>query len=103
MLLESDPQKIIHYALTSNDLTAHGARRILMSWIMSLPQEADPAAAAKALAASYAQHLQRMQGPMQNELLELLSSVAENRPPEPRRKRVNARRRRGSARNISKE
>ena len=80
-----DSQKIIHYALTSDDLHNHPPRQILMSWIMDLPQNVDPAAAAKTLIETYSEHPDFMQGEPQKELLTLLYEVSTSDPQKQRR------------------
>ncbi|MEM7291827.1 MAG: hypothetical protein AAF420_00365 [Pseudomonadota bacterium] len=71
-----DPQKVIHYALTSDDLNKHAPRQILMSWIMDLPQNLDTANAAKTLIETYSDHPEFVQGEAQKELLTLLYEVS---------------------------
>ncbi len=94
MLSDADPQKIAHYALTSDDLAAHGARRILMSWVMSLPENTNPATAAKTLIEFYSEHRDRMKGNLQTEFVELLAEVSLADPATQTRRRVSTRRRR---------
>ena len=76
----SDPQKIIHYALTSDDLNRHAPRQILMSWIMDLPENIKPADAANTLIAHYSDHADLVQGEAQKELLTLLYEVSTSNP-----------------------
>ena len=71
-----DPQKIIHYALTSDDLHRHLPRQILMSWIMDLPQDLNTAEAAKTLISVYAEHPEFIHGDPQHELMGLLYEVS---------------------------
>ncbi len=71
-----DPQKIIHYALTSDDLYQHAPRQILMSWIMDLPQNINAAEAAKTLMEVYGEHPEFVHGDPQKELMTLLYEVS---------------------------
>ncbi len=71
-----DPQKIIHYALTSDDLNRHAPRQILMSWIMDLPQDINAANAAKTLIEAYGEHPEFVHGDAQAELMKLLYEVS---------------------------
>ncbi len=89
-----DAQKIIYYALTSDDLHQHAPRQILMSWIMDLPQNLDPAAAAKTLIETYTQHPGLVQGEAQKELLTLLYEVSVSDPKKQKRGHASGRRRR---------
>ncbi|MEM7206589.1 MAG: hypothetical protein AAF434_02080 [Pseudomonadota bacterium] len=75
-----DPQKIIHYALTSDDLNRHAPRQILMSWIMDLPQNLNAAEAAKTLMATYGEHPDFVHGDAQKELMTLLYEVSTSNP-----------------------
>ena len=71
-----DPQRIIHFALTSDDLHRHPPRQILMSWIMDLPAGINAADAARTLIESYSEHPEFVQGEAQKELLTLLYEVS---------------------------
>ena len=89
-----DQQKIIHFALTSDDLRQHAPRQILMSWIMDLPQSLDPATAAKTLLETYSSHPDLLDGEAQRELLKLLREVSLTTPKKQRRGHASVRRRR---------
>ena len=89
-----DSQKIIHYALTSDDLYRYEPRQILMSWIMELPQNLDPAAAAKTLIETYSSHPDFVQGEPQKELLTLLYEVSVADPEKRQRGHASGRRNR---------
>lgn len=89
-----DSQKIIHYALTSDDLYRHAPRQILMSWIMDLPQNINPAAAAKTLIENYTEHPDFIQGEPQKELLTLLYEVSVSNPKRQKRGHASGRRNR---------
>ena len=89
-----DSQKIIHYALTSDDLYRHAPRQILMSWIMDLPQNLNPAKAAKTLIETYTAHPDFVHGEPQKELLTLLYEVSVSDPKKQRRGHASGRRNR---------
>ena len=80
-----DSQKIIHYALTSDDLHNHAPRQILMSWIMDLPQNIKPSEAAKTLIETYSEHPDFVQGEPQKELMTLLYEVSVTDPEKQKR------------------
>ena len=80
-----DSQKIIHYALTSDDLHQHSPRQILMSWIMDLPQNVKAPDAAKTLIATYNEHPEFVPGDAQQELMKLLYEVSVSNPEKQKR------------------
>lgn len=89
-----DSQKIIHYALTSDDLHQHAPRQILMSWIMDLGQNINPAAAAKTLIEAYSEHPDFVPGKPQKELMTLLYEVSASDPKKQKRGHASDRKRR---------
>jgi hypothetical protein len=70
-----DQQKILFFAFTTTDLEQHSPKNILMSWVMDLPRNVVPKAAAQALLDYYPNHRDFIDGPLQRALIELIKEV----------------------------
>lgn len=72
-----DRAGLIHAALTSDDLRNNQPESVLFAWLVDLPKQLDPAAAASALLAAYPGHPRFRAGRFQAHMLRLLGEVSE--------------------------